>query len=129
MSRENVEMLRRSYEAYRAADYETAIAVYSDDCEGPFRPNGRVFRGPRDIADAMRTWRDTWEDWRFEVEEVIDAGDQVVVRFHESGRGKGSGVEIDQTVFHVLTVRDGEVVHWSAHFDRDEALEAAGLRE
>ena len=62
-----------------------------------------------------------------EVEDVIDAGDQILVTTVKSGRGKGNGIEIDQAVFHVARLRHGNVVHWN--LNRAEALEAAGLSE
>jgi ketosteroid isomerase-like protein len=77
----------------------------------------------------MRTWTGAFEGWSFEVEGVIDAGDQVLVMSRESGRGKGSGIEIDHEVFHVARLRHGKVVHWELYLNRGEALEAAGLRE
>jgi ketosteroid isomerase-like protein len=45
------------------------------------------------------------------------------------GRGKQSGVETNLTFWQVWTFRDGKAVHGQGFFDRDEALEAAGLSE
>jgi uncharacterized protein len=72
---------------------------------------------------------DVWDDFRFEVEELIDAGDKVFAAVQLSGRGKGSGVPVDQHDIHVCTIRDGKVVRIDVHRDRAEALKAAGLFE
>jgi ketosteroid isomerase-like protein len=48
---------------------------------------------------------------------------------HESGRGQGSGIEIDGRYFNVLTVRNGKIVRKVEFTQRSDALEAAGLRE
>jgi ketosteroid isomerase-like protein len=88
-----------------------------------------VYRGREGVAEAMRVWTGTWDDWRVELEEIVDAGDRVVLIARESGRGKGSGIEIDQRVYGVFTLRDGKIVRWKGFIDRDQALEAAGLRE
>jgi len=51
------------------------------------------------------------------------------VLLHEFRRGKGSGVEMETDTAMVYEVRDGRVVRIQGYMDRDEALEAAGLRE
>jgi ketosteroid isomerase-like protein len=65
-----------------------------------------------------------------EVEELIDAGDQVLVLIRFGGRGKMSGAEVEALVWNVWTFRAGEPVRWT-YFGEDQtgALEAAGLRE
>jgi ketosteroid isomerase-like protein len=62
-------------------------------------------------------------------EEFIDAGpDQVLVFSREGGRGKGSGAEvITQPTAHLWTLRDGKAIRMKSYWERDDALEAAGL--
>ena len=47
----------------------------------------------------------------------------------ESGRGKGSGLDINQDIHALFTIRDAMIIRWQAFLDRGEALEAAGLSE
>jgi ketosteroid isomerase-like protein len=131
MSQENVEIVRRHMDAYLSGDNEAALAAYDPEVQfdASLRPEGRIYHGRNGVAEAMRVWSGTWEDWKVEVEEIIDAGDQVLLVSRESGRGKGSGIEIDQQVFVVFTLRDGKIVRWKGFVDRDRALEAAGLSE
>ena len=71
----------------------------------------------------------TWEDYRFETEEVVDLGEHVLVLAHVTGRGTGSGVPIDQSLA-VLCAFHGEKAVWARSFtSKEQALEAAGLRE
>jgi ketosteroid isomerase-like protein len=63
------------------------------------------------------------------VEEIIDAGDQVVVVAHHQGRGRASGVDVDTRFYEVYTLREGKVSRVDEYTDRTEALEAAGLSE
>jgi ketosteroid isomerase-like protein len=130
MSEENVEIVRRHMQAYLSGDNEAALAAYHPEVEfdASLRPEGHVYRGREGVAEAMRVWSGTWEDWKVEVKEIIDAGDRVLLIAQESGRGKGSGVEIDQLVFAIFTLRNGKIVHWKGFVDRDQALEAAGLQ-
>jgi ketosteroid isomerase-like protein len=90
-----------------------------------------VLRGPDEMRAFYRDLDATWADGaRVEVEELIDAGDKVLVLIRFSGRGKTSGAEVEALVWNLWTFRDGEPVRWT-YFgeDRAEALEAARLRE
>jgi ketosteroid isomerase-like protein len=132
MSQENVEIVRQHMLAYASGDYEAALAAYHPDvvCDATGgRPEGRVYRGREGLAEALRVWSGTWDDWRWEIEELIDAGDRVLMVVHESGRGKGSGVDVVQQTFWVYTLRSGQIVHAKVLVDRSQALEAAGLQE
>ena len=132
MSEENVEIVRRMFEAYSTGDNAAALAAFDPDVEYDMtllRPDGGVFQGPDGVAEAMRTWTGAFEDWRFEIEEMIDADDRVFVATRQFGRGKGSGVETKHTTFEVWTLRSGKIVHFKGYLDREQALEAAGLSE
>ena len=61
-------------------------------------------------------------------QEYIDAGDRVATRLRHYGRGKGSGVEIDEELYHqVVTFRDGRMVRIEYFAEWSEALAAAGV--
>lgn len=132
MSQGNVEIVRRSIDAYESGDIEAALAAY--DVETVFdvssvRPEGGVFRGRDGVEKAILAWVGGWADYRFEVKEITDKGDRVLAIIREFGRGEESGVEIDQHTFWVNTMRNGRIVHTKLFIDRDQALEAAGLSE
>ena len=81
---------------------------------------------------ALRIGRKIVHDLMFKVEplEVIDAGeDQVVAVLRISGRAKLSGVETDLTFAVVNTIRDGKIARGREYWTKEQALEAAGLRE
>ena len=131
MSQENVEIVRAHLEAYLRGDNDAALAAYDPEVvfDVSLRPEGRPYYGRDGVAEALRVWTGTWEDWRLAVEQVIDAGDKVLAVVRESGRGKGSGVEINQRVFGLFTLREGKIVHRQGFLSEDEALAAAGLAE
>jgi ketosteroid isomerase-like protein len=129
MSQENVEIVRRFYEAISRGDYAGALARLAPDVV-----YGVLQEGPSHGPDAVRAMWDRWEsEWQeggtTVPEEFIDAGDRIVVAVHESGRARGSGIEVDVRVFNVFTLRGGKVVRKVELTKRSEALEAAGLRE
>ncbi len=132
MSEENVEIVRRSYEAFMQGDPEAALSAYSPDTEWDdtrFRPEGKVHRGRDEVAKLVRTWVGTWSDYSIRLERVIDAGNRVVVMWEERGTGKGSGLEVNTQVGVVITVDGGQITRSVVYSDPADALEAAGLRE
>jgi ketosteroid isomerase-like protein len=84
------------------------------------------------IEAALRNrneWLDTWDEHRFELEEVVDEGDSVVVRVHITARGKTSGAVVDMSFYAHFKLRDDKVVYIYDHEDRTAALDAAGVSE
>jgi ketosteroid isomerase-like protein len=138
MSREDVEMVRQGYEAMNSGDLERALAGFAPDFELHLAKDaGTVFgldfrdsyRGIEGFTQFLARLSEAWAEFRWEPIEYRDAGDRVIVFIRMIARGRGSGIEIDQEMAHVCHVRGGKVVRHETYFDRDEALEAAGLRE
>jgi ketosteroid isomerase-like protein len=81
--------------------------------------------GLDEFLRGMNEWTGAFEEITTQVEEMIDAGDNVVVRHRMRGRGKDSGVEVDLAICQVVAVRDGKLIRMHDYSSRDEALEAA----
>jgi ketosteroid isomerase-like protein len=79
----------------------------------------------------LHVWQRLFEAWdlKFESEEIIDFGDRLVVAGRVTARGRHSGIALDQPLFQVVTIRRGLFARQQDFIDREEALEAAGLRE
>ena|SRR5215216_4632042 len=133
MSQENVELILRVLDQARhdptalwnVLDDEVRWEVGTldlPDSEG-------TWHGPAGVREFFRRWVGTFDEWSYEVGDVIDAGDSVVVRLHQRGRGKGSGVTVGWQFWQVWTIRDGKVVRYTHHAEKDEALEAVELQE
>jgi uncharacterized protein len=124
MSEENVEIVRRGFEAFNRGDLDAFLENSTDDIDYRAAEGAPDDHGPIQGKDALRAfmqdWLDTFDD--FTAEPVI-----VVVRV--SGRAKLSGVETDLTYAELWTLRDGKVAWGRQYWTRDEALEAAGLSE
>ena len=130
MSEENVEIVRRMYDAFHAGDLDAL--VYFDPnvvIDASHRVDGRVGRGREELVVILGEWMSTWDEWREEVEEIRDAGDQVLVISTQRGRGKGSGIEWENRFWMLYELQDGKISRWTVYDDRNEALEAAGLSE
>ena len=131
MSQENVEIVRRMYEAYLSGDFETAFTLIDPDVmfDGSIRPEGKVYRGHQELTEALRTWTGTWEAFRMELLELIDASDDVIAVEHHSGRGRGSGLPLSQVYFSLFTVEDAKITRMVWFQSRAEALAATGRSE
>ena len=130
MSRENVEAMRASIEAFNRRDIEGWVRFAAPDFE--WRDMMQVPDADPSMGDdALRRWMDDflaiWEEFHVEIEELIDAGDKVVALTHVDGLGKSSGLALDGDFFYVTTFRDGKMVRTEAYPERAEALQAAGL--
>jgi ketosteroid isomerase-like protein len=125
MSRENVEVVRRIYDAW--AEGRSARDFIDPDVEyvnPPYAVESGTIRGRKAFAKV----RDVYPEFNLEPERYVDVGDDVVVIATARGRG-ASGLETRWRQGYVWTVRDGRVVRFRWFNDPREALEAVGLRE
>jgi len=136
MSQENVEIIRRMYEARSAGDFSTVYATLDENIELNPDPEaawvgiGEVYRGHDGFDSYMRSVYEAFDEYRPEVERLIDAGDQVLTLAIEHGRGRGSGAQVEaHRTAHLWTLRDGKAIRLDLYLNRDEALEALGLTD
>jgi len=126
-----VEIVRRLYEAMNARELEATSELIHPDAE--WIPDSRVGEGPvRGRENVIRFFTDRaemFDEFRTEPERFWETGDKILVFVRVTGRGGASGAEFDIRIGHLWTLRDGVVVRGEGYGNRDEALEAAGLRE
>jgi ketosteroid isomerase-like protein len=137
MSRENVAIVRELFELFAKRDHERAFAYYDPEIEWDatgmeeMLPDlANVYRGHDGVRTYWRGWLSAWSDLDFELEDVLDAGDEVVAMVsHQRVWGRHSGIEIEMPPYAlVFTLRDGKVVRWRSFADQESALEAVGLK-
>ena len=158
MSQENVEIVRRLYEAFETRDnvspfefYDPEIEWYPGVPDVGFEP---VYRGHDGVREFWRSFLASWESIEFRLDELIDAGDEVVALIWEvwtewrvtaerfidvgdkvvtietiRGRGRGSGVETEGRYASIWTLQHGRVTRVEVGLDPQEALKAVGLEE
>jgi ketosteroid isomerase-like protein len=132
MSQENVEILRRGYERFSRTreldpdDWEPD-AVY-DNSNAIFADPG-VYRGRDAIEAFLAAQGEMWESQRFEPQEFIPVGADRVVVAHKIVSVGRDGIEVVARTANLFTLRDGKITHVKNFQTRDEALEAAGLRD
>jgi ketosteroid isomerase-like protein len=134
MSQENVEVVRRAYEAQTDGRLDDWFEFLDPEIEwrGPreFPDLAEPHFGHEGVARYVAKVNEVFDDYRMVPEEFIDAGgDQVLVFSREGGRGKGSGAEVESKAGEMWTFRDGKVMRHKSFDTPAEALEAAGLSE
>ena len=133
MSQENVDLVRRTIGAFNSGDWDASLEYMDEDIEwraADAVPDQDSYFGRDGVRAFWTAWTDNFEGFRLEVEELIDAGDDVVVLTRIRGRGMASGAEVRSNSFaQVARVRDGKIRRWEIYDRAQDALEAAGLRE
>ncbi len=132
MSQENVEFVRGFYTMIERGEepWDLLSPDFVIDLSRRLL-DPATLRGPDGIRAFYRDLDAAWANGaRLEVEELIDAGDKVLVLIRFGGRGKMSGAEVEALVWNLWAFRDGEPVRWTYLGEgRAQALEAAGLSE
>jgi ketosteroid isomerase-like protein len=134
MSQENLDLLRSVLAAWEGGDYSSTEWAHPEIeyvvADGPEPGSGTGLIG---LAQAWGAWVSAWEDLRIEVDEYRELDDErVLVLARKHGRGKHSGLEIDEmhakgaTVCHV---RGGKVTKMVLYYDRECAFADLGLSE
>ena len=132
MSQENVEIVRRSIEAWNARDMAAFLAEFHRDAELDWSRSRAPFRGVyRGRAEQQRFWEVFWStfaDVQIEVHSFTESGPDVVVSNTAHMRGR-DGIEVSASSALVDTVENGRITRLRLFQEQAEALEAAGLSE
>jgi|SRR5437016_3463287 len=134
MSQENVEIIRRAYDALERGDLDLlASEFYDPQIEWQTSredPDAATHRGREAVRRYYDQWLDSFEGLHADVEEYIDAGmDRVFTWVRWTGRGRGSGIDAEWWLAIVYTLRAGRILKAEEYFDRGEALQTLGLSE
>src|SRR5688500_11610348 len=120
MSQENVDVVRRVYDAAGRRDADEVLALYDPEVEldssrlsivDSVGVDTDIYRGHDGLRRFFRNWHEAWDNVEYDFDELIDAGgDHVVSVVTRHGRGRASGAEVRLPVALLWTVREGKVV-------------------
>jgi ketosteroid isomerase-like protein len=130
MSQENVERVRRGYEALNRGELRPeSFGAGFEIVEPPEQPGAETRRGPKGVSDSMTALTEAFDDLQYHPERLIESGNKVVVLLRVRGRGKGSGIVVESNVAHVWTLQGPKPVRVEIYLDVAQAMEAVGLSE
>jgi ketosteroid isomerase-like protein len=130
MSQENVEIVRGVYAGWVDGDVSSAIehldaaVVWEAIADAP---DAGTYRGHAGVRRYMEDWLGDFDILSMDFEEVIDAGDRLVIAQRARTRGKGSGIGTELPYAVAYWFRSGTIVEIKEFRTKDEALEAVGL--
>jgi uncharacterized protein len=130
MSEQNVDLVRALYAAADRGDLEQASSLVHPEIEFhtySHSPEAGIYRGREAVQAYNEALFGQFESLRIEVEELIDAGDRVVVVSTQHAVPKGGQQEIQVHMAELWTVRDSLLAERYSFSTKDQALEAAGL--
>jgi ketosteroid isomerase-like protein len=129
MSEQNVKAVKEGFEALERGDVDDLLARIHPEFEFTTPPTLTVepdtYRGEEGVRRYFDSFYDAMEDVRFVPEEFIDAGERVVVPVQLLARGKETGLEVEQRIVQVWSVRDGKASRVEVFATLEEAMDAA----
>ena len=130
MSQANVDKVREFIDAYNRRDFDAAIESFDPDIDFvlPAHQSADSGRGADHVLRFFEGLDETFDELQLLPQEFVDGGDRVATRLRHYARGKGSGMVLEDELYHqVTTFRGGTIVRIEYFADWNAALEAAGL--
>ena len=131
MRNENVELIRRAYQAYASGDLAAMLELVDPDLEWTYldpnleHPSPQVCHGRHQLEQVLRTWAE--HGVRAELEEVAGRGELVMVGVRTPGIDTHYGRRGQDRAYGVFTVRGGRIVALRDCRGRQEALDRTGI--
>jgi ketosteroid isomerase-like protein len=136
MSEENVETVKRAFDAANRQDIEAFLEEADPEVEWPhpgfhvaLGGEATVYRGHEGVRKVLQDLYELFDEVEVVVSEIRDLGDRIVVTGALRGLGAESGADVTTPWGAVVEFKDGKAIRMSDYLDPNEALEAAGLSE
>jgi ketosteroid isomerase-like protein len=140
MSQENVDFVKGIYAVSADSDKQQLLDALPElsrqTChpeiewvEDPQRADARTYRGHDGVLESWKQWFEQFDEYDFELQEVVDCGDRVLAVAREHARGATSGAPVSGTLYQVITMTDGKVLRYQEFYDEQMARKAARLSE
>jgi ketosteroid isomerase-like protein len=127
MSQEDIERLRRGYEAFNEGGVDAIVSLLAPEIQVHDRessPDRETYHGRGGIRELFQSTAEAFDELRLEPEEFIDLGDHTIVVLRQQVRGRRSGAEIVGRIAHVWTMQEGRAVDLRICRDKEQALKA-----
>jgi ketosteroid isomerase-like protein len=132
---EKLDLVRSIYADWERGDWSRPLTWADPEIElvAADGPDASSVTGVAAMAMTWTEFLSTWDDFRAEAHEYREIDDEhILVYVHNTGRGKGSGMEVGQVMgtedgANLFVIRDGKVVKLVLYWDRNRALADLGL--
>jgi ketosteroid isomerase-like protein len=125
---DDIEVLRRGYEAFGRGDIDAVAEDFTDDIEfvGPSGQAAGAYMGKAAVAGLLAGMRARWDDLTWAPDEFVREGETVVVLGHMEGTAKVSGTRVRIPFAHVWRLSGGKTRHGRAYTDTAAVAAALG---
>lgn len=127
MPSEDADLLREALATHNLREFAQYLHPDAVLYQAPEIPDSGTYRGKDEFLRGLRLWLEEWDEFRYVPVEIEETACGLFVRLRLLGRGKGSGVEIEQQIFHFWQFRDGLLSRCEVYWSEDQARRAAGL--
>jgi ketosteroid isomerase-like protein len=125
------EQFRRAYTDFARGNLEAVLELIDPEVElrdRPESPDASTYHGHEGVLESLQKSAETFEELDFIPERFVEQGDHMVVTILMRGRGRGSGVPVEEQIAHLWTIREGKAAVLQVYSNEADALEAAGIR-
>jgi uncharacterized protein len=134
MSGQNVETVRRVYEAWNRDDPDAALAVMQPDVElhnptDVFLGTQSLYRGHGGLRDFWKAAKEPWDYFESHIERALEKDDTVVTVVRFEAVGRESGAKVGLSFANVWELKGGLIAKFGAYSSLEKALEVAGFSE
>ncbi len=131
---ENLDLVRSIFVAWERGDYSSAEWAHPEIefvlADGP---SPGSWKGVPGMTEGFRDFVSAWQEYRVAAEEYRELDDErVLVVVQQSGRGKTSGVDLDQVRTEsasLFQARNGKMTRYVIYLALNNALADLGLEE
>ena len=130
MSAADLEALRELYRHWGQGDFRYGRDLFADDLAATtFDADGDevVLHSAEELSRWFRTFLEQWEEFRQELDEIVECGDRILMVGHQTATGRASGARLEMPVYTVWRFREGKVVEFHSTRHEDVARRVAGL--
>jgi ketosteroid isomerase-like protein len=131
MSKENLEVVRASVEAFADGDLERLESYYTPDAKISRVPDGWPESGPFEDRDAVMLQfvriQEDWQEHSMTIAREATERDWVVAELRWKTRGASSGVPLEVKITGAYRLEDKHIAEARFHWQFDDALEDAGI--
>ena len=111
-SQENVEVVRRTMDAYNTRDLPAYLDTLSESVrfQSRFSAMDRVYRGHDDLRRYFAELDEVWSRYEMRVQRLVPSGRQVAALCHLYAVGRESDLQVEEDSAVVFTVEAGRIV-------------------
>jgi ketosteroid isomerase-like protein len=117
----NIEVVKELYRAFREQDYDAFVSITTEDIEwiqNEGFPGGATYKGASAVIEGVfQANNDKWSDFAYHIEDILDAGNSVVVIGKYSGCDRISGKRMSAAAAHIYDLQEGKVFRFRMFAD------------